>query len=113
MSRGAPSACMGRARARGKERREMESAETTRGDPAPTATSAGFCTGAKLSPGSAARRGVLEGGKSRGARVFAVPKMFSPELVVRRTCWYGGCEKAVSGRSMSTQVVLATCSTWT
>ena len=43
-SPGAASACMARARERAKER-AMESAATTRGDPALMVTSAGSCTG--------------------------------------------------------------------
>ena len=87
-SPGAVSACTARAKVRAKEK-EMEFAATTRGDRAPTATSADSCTGASFHRAALPERvGVgVAGLQASGERVLAVPllcfhqSMFSTVVV--------------------------------
>ena len=83
-SPGAVSACTARAKVRAKEK-EMEFAATTRGDRAPTATSADSCTGASFHRAALPERvgvggcGVTSLG---GTSPCGTPAVFSPEHVL-------------------------------
>ena len=94
-SPGAVSACTARARARAKER-EMEFAATTRGDRAPTATSADSCTGASFHRAALPECvGVgVAGLQASGERVLAVPLQCFHQIVLSMVVVSGCFEKS-------------------